>query len=74
MAEGGYPEQYQKGAEIVGLKEAEAEGAVIFQAGTAFAKEKYVVNGGRVLGVTAAGTEISKAIKNVYKAVDEDKF
>lgn len=69
MASGGYPEEYKKGHEISGLAEAEATGAAVFHAGTSLKDGKVVNTGGRVLGVTARGSDISEAVKNAYKAV-----
>ncbi|MDD3119349.1 MAG: phosphoribosylamine--glycine ligase, partial [Victivallales bacterium] len=62
LASGGYPGHYDKGYEITGLTDAEAEGAVVFHAGTAVKDGKIVNAGGRVLGVTALGTDIREAI------------
>ncbi|UDQ99152.1 phosphoribosylamine--glycine ligase [Lentisphaerota bacterium WC36G] len=72
MASGGYPGSYQKGFTISGLKEAEADGAKVFHAGTAFAEDGSIINtGGRVLGVTATGNDIKTAINKAYKAVEK---
>jgi len=69
MASGGYPGDYPKGKEITGISQAESTGAVVFHAGTKFA-EKLVTDGGRVLGVTAIGENISSAKAQAYAAVD----
>ncbi len=69
LASGGYPGHYEKGRAISGIAEAEATGAVVFHAGTKLSGDKIVTNGGRVLGVTALGDDISNAVKNAYKAV-----
>lgn len=71
MASGGYPASYNKGHTISGLEDAEADGAVVFHAGTSLVDGNIVNTGGRVLGVTALGADIKQAIKNVYKAVDK---
>jgi phosphoribosylamine--glycine ligase len=71
MASGGYPLAYEKGYEISGLDEATAEGAVVFHAGTAEKDGKIVNTGGRVLGVTARGSDIKAAVEKAYKAVDK---
>ncbi|MBN2641068.1 MAG: phosphoribosylamine--glycine ligase, partial [Victivallales bacterium] len=71
MASGGYPGTYAKGFEISGLEEAEKNGALVFHAGTSF-KDGVIVNtGGRVLGVTAMGSDIKAAIDKAYAAVDK---
>jgi len=70
MASGGYPGSYEKGKEIKGLKEAgELSDVVVFHAGTKKLNGKIVTSGGRVLGVTALGSDIKGAIDNAYKAV-----
>ena len=74
LASGGYPGSYTKGHEITGLAEAEADGAVVFHAGTAFKDGKIVNAGGRVLGVSARGVTISEAIAKAYEAVDKIAF
>ena len=74
MASGGYPGKYAKGFPISGLEAAAAEGAVVFHAGTAFKDGRIVNSGGRVLGVSARGRNISEAIANAYRAVDKISF
>ncbi|MBI9020941.1 MAG: phosphoribosylamine--glycine ligase [Verrucomicrobia bacterium] len=70
MAAAGYPGDYPKGDEISGLAEA-AEHAVVFHAGTALKDGKVVTAGGRVLGVTALGTDLREAVANAYTAVEK---
>jgi phosphoribosylamine--glycine ligase len=69
MASGGYPADYSKGCEITGIDDAEKTGAVVFHAGTSMQNGKLVNSGGRVLGVTALGADITEAVKNSYIAV-----
>lgn len=71
MASGGYPGSYEKGFPISGLEEAAATGAVVFHAGTSNKDGAIVNSGGRVLGVTAKGSDISEAAANAYKAVEK---
>jgi phosphoribosylamine---glycine ligase len=73
MAAEGYPGSYRKNTVINGL---EAAGAVpdvtVYHAGTARnAAGQVVATGGRVLGVTATGTDIATAQQNAYQAVDQ---
>jgi phosphoribosylamine--glycine ligase len=71
MASGGYPGDYEKGKVITGLKEAEAlEDVVVFHAGTQQQDGEVLTSGGRVLGVTALGTDIAAAKVRAYEAVD----
>lgn len=51
LVAGGYPEEYKKGDEIRGLKE--ATDVVVFHAGTSRVGDKLLTNGGRVLALTA---------------------
>lgn len=68
LSAGGYPGSYNKGDEILGLDEA-AENAIVFHAGTALDGDKVVTAGGRVLGVTALGSDLRNAVDNAYAAV-----
>lgn len=68
MAAGGYPGDYPKGDKISGL-DAASEIATVFHAGTALKDGNIVTAGGRVLGVTALGTDLRAAVDNAYAAV-----
>jgi phosphoribosylamine--glycine ligase len=71
MAAKGYPGSYEKSSEIEGLEDAESlEGVTVFHAGTASKDGKIVSAGGRVLGVTALGSDVGDAKVRAYKAVD----
>lgn len=75
MASGGYPESYEKGKEITGLAEAEADkNVVVFHAGTKEAEGRIVTSGGRVLGVTAVDSSIKSARDRAYNAVEKIAF
>ena len=70
MAAKGYPGSYKKGKEISGLNEAAAlPDVMVFHAGTKAEAGKVLSSGGRVLGVTATGSDISSASKKAYDAV-----
>jgi len=71
MAAKGYPGTPEKGTIIKGIGEAEAEGALVFHAGTAERDGQTVANGGRVLNVTALGKTVTVALKKAYEAVDK---
>lgn len=69
MASGGYPGTYEKGKAIRGLKNAsDVNGVVVFHAGTQMRNGRVASAGGRVLGVTAVGKDLTKAIAAAYKA------
>ncbi|MBP2634562.1 MAG: purD [Firmicutes bacterium] len=69
LAAGGYPGIYHKGDAITGLDNAEAQGAMVFHAGTATKNGQIVTQGGRVLGVTAVADSLRNAVDKVYQAV-----
>lgn len=72
MVSGGYPEDYEKGKEISGFEKIEE--ALVFHAGTRAEKEKILTNGGRVLAVTAFGSDYKQALKKSYQNVDKLHF
>jgi phosphoribosylamine--glycine ligase len=76
MASGGYPESYPKGIEIKGLKGVEAmSGVKVFHAGTQLSDTgACVTSGGRVLGVTALGNNLTEATAAAYRAVEAIDF
>ena len=70
MAAAGYPGDYGKGEEILGLTTAAAiDDLIVFHAGTASQDGKVPTNGGRVLGVTARGDSVKAAIDRAYAGV-----
>ena len=74
IASGGYPGKYKKGIPIFGINEAEKiPGIVVFHAGTAYS-DQLRTSGGRVLGVTATGKTLQRALSRAYKAVRCIKF
>ena len=70
LASEGYPEHYEKGFPISGLEQFDGkDGYYVFHAGTKLdAEGRIVTNGGRVLGVTALGSNLKEARANAYKA------
>lgn len=75
LASGGYPGKYEKGKVIEGLDELKnMEDVLVFHAGTARRDGRLVTDGGRVLGVTALGPDIPKAIERAYEAVAKVHF
>ncbi len=75
MASGGYPGSYPKGKPIRSLDEAaRLPNTKVFHAGTANTGDQLVTAGGRVLGVTAWGKDLSSARDAAYAAVEAIRF
>jgi phosphoribosylamine--glycine ligase len=72
-ASGGYPEAYETGKPIEGLGEA-SQDAVVFHAGTRLQDGRFLTSGGRVLGVTATGADLSEARERAYRATQAVTF
>ena len=73
LAAKGYPGTPEKDAPIE-LSGAESGGAKIFHAGTKLDAGGLRANGGRVLNVTALGTNVTEAQRNAYAAVEHIQF
>ena len=73
MAAAGYPDNPRKGDEITGLPRA-GDDFHVFHAGTALAGGKVVVNGGRVLCVTALGDTVRVAQRRAYEIAEDIQF
>lgn len=76
-ASGGYPGKYEKGKLIQGLDQVKKmKEVVVFHAGTKKRKEdaKTITSGGRVLGVSSIGDNISTAIDRAYQALEIVRF
>ena len=69
LAAGDYPDAPATGVPVEGIDAAEAAGALVFHAGTAYASGRLVTAGGRVLNVTALGESIGDARERAYRAV-----
>jgi phosphoribosylamine--glycine ligase len=71
LASGGYPGEFEKGHAITGLAATAAlEGVRVFHAGTQARNGEVITSGGRVLGVSARGTDLSAALDRAYAAAD----
>jgi phosphoribosylamine---glycine ligase len=71
---GGYPENPETGKLISGIKKAEEGGAVVFHAGTRIKDKSLITSGGRVLGVSAVGKDLSEAITCAYRAASHISY
>lgn len=80
MAASGYPSKPKVGDPICGVATASSvPGVTVFHAGTAPAAASpgdvlYSTSGGRVLGVTARGTDLARALEAAYRAVEHISF
>ena len=75
LASGGYPQKYQTGFEIHGLDGmGQAPGVTVYHAGTRLEDGKFYTSGGRVLGVTAVGEDLSEALAKSYAAAEKIVF
>ena len=75
MAAEGYPDSPKTGATISGISEAEKLGLTVFHAGTkANESGEILVNGGRVLSVTATGSDLSDARRQIYAGIERIEF
>ena len=70
----GYPGGDDRGSAIMGVEEAEREGALVFHAGTALQGDRLVTNGGRILGVTGRGETLAQARETAYRAAGRISF
>lgn len=69
LASEGYPEHYEKGLPITGFEAfAGKDDYFCFHAGTKFDNGNVVTNGGRVLGITATGSDLKQARAKAYEA------
>ena len=80
MVSGGYPDKYPKGMEIHGLDAKMPKNATgqtvcwVIHAGTKRDGDKYLTNGGRVLGVVAKADSLQEAISTAYENIAEISF
>jgi phosphoribosylamine--glycine ligase len=72
----GYPERYDyQDEEIHGIAEAEQmEDVIVYHAGTDLREGKFYTKGGRILGVTGLGEDITEARERAYQAVSKIHF
>jgi phosphoribosylamine--glycine ligase len=74
LAARGYPDAPESGVPLTGIEAAEAEGALVFHAGTAIRRGALVSSGGRVLNVTAVAQTAGEARERAYRAVERIDF
>lgn len=70
MASKDYPFSYPKGEKISGLENIATNNEIlVFHAGTQKQGDSIITNGGRVLNVTATGTDVKSASNKVYSNI-----
>jgi len=75
MSSGGYPGAFAAGKLITGIEDADRTyGVKVFHAGTNHRDGAYYTSGGRVLGVTARGSDLPEAVDRAYDAVMKIRF
>lgn len=70
LASGGYPENYPKGIPIV--IDNPDEDVQIFHAGTKRNDGQLVTSGGRVMALTAHGTDLDEALNKIYANIERN--
>jgi phosphoribosylamine--glycine ligase len=75
LAAKGYPESPRLGAVISGIDQAQEQGTLVYHAGTKTNEAgELLVNGGRVLSVTALGSDLAVARSQAYSEVERIRF
>ena len=75
LAAKGYPDAPETGQEIHGLEALKNEPDVfVYHAATGLRDGKLVTVGGRVLGVTALGSNLDAAVQRAYQAIGKIRF
>ncbi|WP_055444367.1 phosphoribosylamine--glycine ligase [Lacinutrix himadriensis] len=72
LVSGGYPEAYEKGKEITGVKNITE--SLAFHAGAKLDGDKIVTSGGRVMAITSYGNTYQEAIKKSYQSIEKLHF
>jgi phosphoribosylamine--glycine ligase len=74
VASGGYPGGFERGFPIEGLDAPQQEGVAVYHSGTTQQHGRIVTAGGRVLTVSALGSDARDACARAYRAVGQIRF
>jgi len=72
LVSGGYPEAYEKGKRISGLRQVKS--SILFHAGTKKDGKKVLTNGGRVIAVSSYGENMAEALKKSFANAEKVNF
>ncbi|MDD2611604.1 MAG: phosphoribosylamine--glycine ligase [Bacteroidales bacterium] len=72
LVSGGYPEAYEKGKRITGLRQVKS--SILFHAGTKKDGKKVLTNGGRVIAVSSYGENMAEALKKSFANAEKVNF
>jgi len=72
LVSGGYPEAYEKGKRITGLRQVKS--SILFHAGTKKDGKKVLTNGGRVIAVSSYGKNMAEALKKSFANAEKVNF
>ncbi|HAW50589.1 TPA: phosphoribosylamine--glycine ligase [bacterium] len=74
VASGGYPGEYRKYKEIIGIDEIDDPSIIVFHSGTEERDGKLLAVGGRVLSIVGLSEDMKTLKQKVYNAISKVKF
>lgn len=74
LVSGGYPKEYKKGYEILGIEKLDKSKSLLFFAGAEIKDKKIITSGGRVVNVVGIGNNLEEARKIAYENLKKIEF